>query len=291
MRSFREGLRAAALNTRLLWWLLAANLALAALAVAPLMRPLEESLSHREAAAEMARRFDMSWWVDVTTSQAAAFAAALDGIAVASLLSALIGCFFAGGLLQAYQDTLSALPMDRFMTSCRRWCPRFVLLFVLTLPIYWLVHRTINTHLVVAIDDMMESVADERVGLIVNLARTALFLILFDLVTLFGDYARIHAIVGSERSMIASLSSGMRFVLRHPWRVGSLEMMAIGLQCLALALFVPVDALVARLGGTVPGLILALLASQSFLLMRLFLREGARAAQLALYRGALNASR
>jgi hypothetical protein len=291
MRDFRLGLRAAAGNARLLWWLLAGNLALALLAAAPLLRPLETSLSHHEASGSMARRFDMSWWVDVTTSRAEAFAGALDGVAAAAVLSALMGCFFAGGLLQAYRDTLDGLPMDRFMTSCRRWCPRFLALFALSLPIYWLVHRMVNRHLALALDDVLEGVSDERAGMLIELGRAALFLALFDLVTLIGDYARVHAVVRSDRSMLSCLSSGMRFVLGHPWRVGRFEVLALALQAAALALFLPLDALVARAAGTPAGLILALIAGQSFLLMRLFLRETARATQLAVYRGVLAASR
>ena len=291
MKAIRLGLRAAAANARLLWWLLAANLALAACAMAPLMRPLEDSLARHEAAAEMARRFDTSWWLDVTTSRAEAFAAALDAAGFAALLSALLGCFFAGGLLQAYHDTLSDLPMDRFMTSCRRWAARFVFLFALSLPVYWLVHRMVNYHLALALDDLMERVVDERTGLALNLGRALLFLALFDLVTLAADYARVHAIVKADRSMLSSLSAGLRFVLGHPWRAGSQECVAVALQALALALFVPLDALVARAGGTVAGVVLALIAGQSFVLMRLFLRESARAAQVAAYRAFLSDSR
>jgi hypothetical protein len=280
--ALRTGLRTAAGNARLLWWLLAANLALAFVAASPLMGPFEESLSRHEAAAEMTRRFDMSWWVDLTTSRAESFSRALDAVAAAAFLSAILGCFFAGGLLQAYHDTMGELPLDRFMTSCRRWFGRFVWLFALSLPLYWLVHRLVNTHLALAIDDALEHVKREEAGLLINLGRAALFLILFDLVTLMADYARVHAIVRAERSMLTCLSSGMRFVLRHPLRVGSLEAAALGAQALALGLYVPVDRLLTRESAT--GLVAGLIATESFLLLRLFLRETTRAGQVALYR-------
>ena len=137
-----SGISVAARNAQLLWWLLAANLLVAVIAVAPMLEPLEKTLSHHEAAEEMTRRFDMSWWVDVTTSHASAVSRTLDVIGVAAFLSAILGCFFAGGLLQTYHDTLGRLPMDRFMTSCRRWFPRFVWLFVLSLPLYPELPRT-----------------------------------------------------------------------------------------------------------------------------------------------------
>lgn len=284
MSALRAGLKAAAGNARLLWWLLAANLALAFLAAAPLMGPFEESLAHHEAAAELTRRFDMSWWVDLTTSRAESFSRALDALGAAAFLSAILGCFFSGGLLQAYHDTMGELPMDRFMTSCRRWFARFLWLFALSLPLYWLVHRLINTHLALAIDSALEHVRREETGLLINLGRAALFLILFDLVTLMADYARVHAIVKAERSMLASLSSGMRFVLRHPLRVGFLELAALGAQVLALGLYLPLDRLLTR--ESAAGLAVGLIATESFLLLRLFLRETARAAQVALYREA-----
>src|SRR5262249_28286387 len=134
-------------------------------------------------------------------------------------------------------------------------------------------------------------VADERVGLMLNLGRALLFLLLFDAVTLAADYARVHAIVRADRSMLASLASGMRFVILHPWRAGRMEAAAILFQLGALMVFMPVSELLQRGGGTVWGIALALGAGQGFLLLRLFLRESARAAQVAAYRDFLAASR
>ena len=91
------GLRTAAANGRLLWWLLLGNILLALIAVIPLAGPFEESLAYHEAAPQLARRFDMSWWVDLTTSRAEAFSRALDGVAAVSFLAVLMGAFFAGG--------------------------------------------------------------------------------------------------------------------------------------------------------------------------------------------------
>lgn len=288
MSAIREGFGAAARNARLLWWLLAANLALAFAAAAPLMGPFEESLALHEAAAGMTRRFDMSWWVDLTTSRAESFARSLDVLGVAAFLSVLAGCFFAGGLTQAYHDTMGSLPMDRFMTCCRKWFVRFVWLFALSLPFYWLAHRLVNTHLVVAIDGWLEHVEREEVGLLINLGRAVLFLALFDLVTLLADYARIHAIVRSERSMLACLIASARFLARRPLRAGSQELFAIGAQAVALALYLPLDRILTR--ESAAGLVAGIVAAESFLLLRLFLREGARAAQVALYRGSAGGS-
>ncbi|HET9480578.1 MAG TPA: hypothetical protein VFP98_02390 [Candidatus Polarisedimenticolia bacterium] len=282
MRPLRDGLKAAARNGRLLGWLLAANVVVAFAAVLPLMAPLEETLSRHPSSAELTRRFDMSWWVDLTTAHAASFERALDLAGAAAMASVLFGCFFAGGMLQAHHDVLGGLRMDRFFIGCRRWFVRFVWLFVLSLPLYWLAHRLVNTHLALWIGERLEWVEDERAGLAIEWGRSVLFLALFDLVTLMADYARVHAVVAGDRSMLAALAAGMRFVLRHPWRAGSLEAAAILLQASALALYVPIDRILDR--ASWPGLAAGVLAGQAFLLARLYLREGARAGQVALYR-------
>ncbi|MFQ5701555.1 MAG: hypothetical protein ACE5HU_06910 [Acidobacteriota bacterium] len=276
-----SGLRAALGNARLLLWLLAANLVMAVVAVWPLLGPFEGSLAHHPASEQLTRRFDMPWWVDLTTSQADAFARTVELIGLVGFLAALLGCFFSGGLLQAYRDTLEGRSMDRFMTSCRLWFARFAWLFVLSLPLYWFVHRMVNTHLELALRDLLERVTDERVGLLLTLGRAVLFLVLFDLVTLAVDYARVHAIVRTERSMLAALRAGLWFVLLHPVKVWTLEIWTVLLQCLALMIYLPVDGLIGR--NSVPGLLLGLFAAQSFLLLRLFLRETSHAGQVALY--------
>lgn len=284
-KALTAGLTVAARNARLLLWLLLGNIILAAAAVWPLVRPFETTLEWHPAPQQMASRFDMAWWVDVTTAHAASFARTIEMAGAMSFLAALMGCFFAGGLLQAYCDTLEGRRMDRFMTSCRRWAPRFILLFALSLPLYWLVHRIVNTRLELALRDLLENVADERMGLLLRLIKIGLFLALFDGVTLAADYARVHAIVTPDRSMPVSLRAGILFVLRHPLRVLGLEALVILLQVAALLLYLPVDGL---LGRTSPaGLIAGVLAGQVFLLSRLYLREASRAGQVALYRASL----
>lgn len=284
MTSLGTGLRTAARNARLLWWLLGANIAVSVAAVAPLLDPLDRTLSHRPDPAGLADRLDMAWWVDVTTAHAEAFARTIDVIGVAAFLSAILGCFFAGGLLQAYNDTIDRLGMDRFLTACRRWFVRFAWLFLLSLPLYWLVHRMINTHLADALSGLLDRVEDERTGLMIAWGRALIFLALFDAVTLVSDYARVHAVVIGERSMLACLGAAMRFVLRHPWRVWSLEAGSLALQAAAIGLFVPIDSLIGR--GSPAGLASGLVATQALLLLRLYLRESSRAGQVVVYRRA-----
>ncbi len=282
MAALGAGLWAAARNARLLGWLLLGNLLLAVAGVWPLLEPMEESLAWHPAAEEMTRRFDMAWWVDLTTSRAEAFARTHEMVGVVAFLAAMMGCFFAGGLLQAYQDTFEGRAMDRFLLGCRRWFWRYVRLFVLALPIYWLVHRVMNTHLELALRDLLERVADERAGLALTLAKSAVFLCLFDLVTLCVAYARAHALITSERSMIVALRAGILFVLRHPVRVAGLEALVLILQGAALFIYLPFDALLGR--NSAAGLITGFLAGQGFLIVRLFLREAARAGHLAILR-------
>ncbi len=277
-----EGLSIAARNARILGWMLLANLALSAAAVAPMLRPMDDTTARQADAGRLLSAFDMSWWVDLTTSRAEAVAATLASISAAAFLSVLAGCWFAGGALQAYSDTLDGLPMDRFMTSCRRWFGRFVWLLALTLPLYWLVHRMVNTWLGSAMNGWLDAVEDERTGLAMMWGRSLLFLILFDLVTLAGDYARAHAILTADRSMLAALAAGLRFVLAHPVRVLLLESQVFLMQAAALVLFLPVDALLAR--GSPAGVIAGFLAGQLFVVARLYLRESARAGHLSLYR-------
>lgn len=284
-QALSTGLAVAARNARLLPWLLAANLVLAVAAVFPLLKPFEATLEWHPAPVEMAQRFDMAWWVDVTTAHAASFARTIEMAGALSFLAALSGCFFAGGLLQAYVDTLEGRRMDRFLTCCRRWAPRFVLLFVLTLPLYWIVHRLVNTRLELALRDLLENVADERMGLLLRLLKIGLFLALFDAVTLAGDYARTHAVVTAQRSMLMSLRAGVFFLLRHPLRAASLELLALLLQTAALLLYLPLDGLLSR--ASPASLVAGVLAGQVFLLARLFLREATRAGQIALYRSSL----
>jgi len=278
-----RGLSVAARNARLVGWLLGANLVLSVVAVLPLMGPLEESLAHHPASGQMAARLDMPWWVDVTTSQARAFESTLDLVGLAAFLSVLSGCFFAGGMLQAFRDTYDGQPIDRFMTACRLWFPRFVRLLAFSLPLFWLVHRMVNTHLAEVLDRLLERVDDERWGLLIEWGRALAFLLLFDAVVLAADYARVHAVSRSARSMLDSLGVGMRFVLAHPVKVASLELTGVGLQAAALAIYVPLDRLLER--DSAAGLILGLAAGQGFVLLRLFLREASRAGQMAIYRG------
>lgn len=117
--------------------------------------------------------------------------------------------------------------------------------------------------------------------------RVLLYLVFFALVTavnLVIDYARVRLVVEDRRSAVFSLSAGARFVARHLRNVVSLY----ALNALGFLLVVAVYAVLAPGAGSAGWTLwLTFLVGQAYIALRLGVKLGFYATQVAYFQGAL----
>ncbi|HXI03772.1 MAG TPA: hypothetical protein VNI57_11415 [Candidatus Saccharimonadales bacterium] len=301
-----SGLEAAWRCRRLLLFVLAANLLLAALVLYPMLGPMDQTLSRSPDAAQIGRQLDPGWWFDLKHSRAFLVLRTVDTIGMASFIMVFIGTFFAGGLLEALRHgrnrpiAFEPMPDPAYGGSIPKWrsaspgpetiqvflkesarrFPRFLVLLLISLPLYALAQMAFNEWGAAAGRWLLERVQDERIALVVDFVRSALFVTAFHAVTVIFEYARAGEVLRPGTTLLPLLGLPFRLLRRRPAAFLAIELGAVTLQAAAMLAFIPVDRLLGR--WPIVAATAGFAAMQIFMFVRLLIRSGAQASQLRL---------
>jgi len=304
--ALRWGMASAWSSRRIVVLIAFFNLILAAAVLYPMFGPLDASLSHHPDAERIGRDFDYRWWTDWTADQASVVTSSVDLLGAAGFAMLLASAFFAGGLLESLRSgprhTLSFEPLPDpfyrgatpewraaapgpasvqiFLRESARHFPGFLILLAISLPLYWIVQRLLNVAAVIGLDGILEGIRDERMGLLLTLARALVFVGAFQLVTVLFEYARAQAVLKPGASLVDLIGLPLTLLRHRPAAFLGIEAGALSLQIAAMLAFIPVDRLLGRWSPA--SATLGFAASQIFLFARLLIRSGAQGAQLRL---------
>jgi len=304
--ALKWGLASAWSARRLLLVMTACNLLLAAVAIFPLFGSMNASLSHHPDAGRLGREFDYRWWTDWANDQAAAVTQSVALLGAAGFILVVVSAFFAGGLLEALRtgptprlqfepmpdpfyrgatpEWRAAAPgpgsVQIFLRESARHFPIFLLLLLLSLPLYWAAQKILNDAALVGLDRLQEGINDERIGLLLTVLRAVAFAAAFHLVTVLIEYARARAVLEPGASMLSLFTLPVAVFRARPLAFLGVEAAAFLMQLAAMLAFIPVDRLLSRwpLVGATAGFA----AAQVFLFARLLVRAGAQGAQIRL---------
>lgn len=206
---------------------------------------------------------------------------------VAGLVAAwlLVWSFLAGGILDRYARG-RALGAAGFFAACGTHAGRLLRLGALAFAAYYVlfahVHRWLFDEGLYALWTRDISVERRAFAL-----RALLYLVFFALVALVNlviDYARVRLVVEDRRSAVFGVVAGARVVRRHLGHVvGLYGLNALGFLLLA-AIYVTVAPGAGRTGWM---LWLTLLVGQAYVLLRLGVKLGFYASQVAYFQAAL----
>jgi hypothetical protein len=300
-----RGLGRALATPRILLWLWLVNLAIALPAAVWLGESIRSSVRHRLAAETLRQGFDAGWHgeyraeaggversFEPTLLGVGAFLKNLEawlGLEIFQVSPALValGVLYAavwllllGGVLEHLVRPSPALTLDRFLADGARRFPPFARLAVLSVPLYWGIHRG-SRELFPWIEALTRDVTVERTVLAAYLAGATGVALAAVLVKSVFDYAKVAMVVEQRRSALVALLRGGGFVLRHPFRVFGLVLWWALLSALALAGY----AVLAPGAGVDDSAALAgaVLLGQCFLLVRFILKVGWIGGEAALY--------
>lgn len=193
---------------------------------------------------------------------------------------ALLWLFLVGGALTRLHRPRDRMGWVDVVAAGGRLFPRYLRLAVLSAPLYYGVFRLAGW-LFPKIEHLTRDVTLERTVLVYNMLAAVLIVLLLALVKMVGDYAKIAIVVENRRSSVLAFLAGCGFVLRHPISTLGLVSLFAVLTMALIAAFAAV-APGAR-ESTVVGIILAIAASQVFLVLRTALRLGLLASQVVLF--------
>ena len=307
MRPWFDGLRRlrsafpAVVGVYLLTLLMALPLALT------LRDTLQDHLGSSLAANDAAEAVNYDWWQEFSgqasglgttfTPSIIGFATTLDSFSsllderalitpiVAALAVYLLGwVFVAGGILDRYARG-RRIGAYHFFAASGTFFLRFLRLGIVAGIVYWFLFTYVHDWLFAKwYVSLTRDLSFERTAFYWRLLMYAIFVTLLAMTTVVFDYAKVRAVVEDRRSMAGALIAAVRFIVRHPLRVGVI----CALNLLLFVVIVGIWALVAPgAGGSGLSMWATVVASQLYIVARLVVKLQVFASETALFQHSL----
>ncbi len=268
---------------------------------------LAEHLDASLAANEAATGVNFDWWneyLSQATGLGRTFVPAIIGFAavvknVSGIVDAVhvprtlamviavhlgLSLFLLGGVL----DRLSrdrAVGVAGFFSACGGYLFRFLRLMALASVAYATLFLSVHAWLFdVLYPAWTRELTVERTAFAYRLVLYVVFAAALAGVNLLFDYAKIRMVVEDRRSAIGALAAALRFVRRHPAAVIALYLLNTGTFLLVLGFYyLAAPGASGGRAATLAGLAIA----QLYIVLRLTVRLGFAATQIALFQGRL----
>ena len=157
-----------------------------------------------------------------------------------------------------------------FFGDCGRFFWRFVRLFLLSLPFYFVVLSLFSRLLSAALKSVYDSAATEWTTLIVSNLQFLAVLLVFSIVQMLFDYTKVRLAVDDSYQVLRSLGRTVGFLLQNFGRTWGAYLLVSLVFGLGFVVFINVLKLIPN-RGLVPAA-LGFLWSQGFVLFRLWTR-------------------
>ena len=227
----------------------------------------------------LAARTDMNAIVEVLTTSGAALRDTLLAAALLIAARSLAAIFLTGGILQTLGTDAEPRPFAAaFFGGGGRLYGRFLRLTVLSI-LLWIPAAILYLAFDAALSGLQSDPLREQLGFYLSFARIGFALVLFHLIRMILDYARIRVAVRDSRFMLPELGRAAAFALGRLGRTLALYYLPGLAGLAALALFLLSDSALSKSSG--------LAVALGFALMQILVivREGLRIAGLAAARG------
>ncbi len=288
IRSLFVGIAQASRSWKMILFLLAANILFSLPIVVPIFLLIVQTSGGTLAADRMlADKLDALWLIDLFNHQFPG--AALETVAtqVGFLLIAmgvsylLLNTLFAGGIIGVFNSEDGRFNMRTFWAAAGAWFWRFFRLMLISLVfyglaygIYWLLRWPIDNAAEQA--SAFESVVYQR------WAAMAVLVLLFALVNMIFDYAKIGAVVNDRRGMWRETFRAIRFAFRNFFKTFGLYLIV---ATIGLVVFLGLNWLRWSVNqSSVMAVLLAILLGQITIAGRMWTRLVFYAAEMDLYK-------
>jgi len=293
-------------HKKAVFFLYLANLMVAALLLIPFMETFDRSLGPGLYREQMVGSLDYDWYAlfrDRVSGFASTFAPWVMGAGpfaknLETLLDGEISEFpweilSLGGLYVLLQTFLLAAALGSFAldpkgTSTREFFRngaaffgRFFRLSVLALLTFWLIDSWMIGPLTSLVNEMGEGALTDRGAFYWYLSRYLLLLVLFMVVNMLFDYAKIKVVVEDRSSMILSFVSGISFCKRYFLSASALYLVIAGAGVVGVLVYTGVEHVLPQ--QTWFPILLAILWQQLYLIARLAIRLFFYTSQMQFY--------
>ena len=306
LSAIRAGLRRVTANPKLILFLWLFNFLMALPLTLMMSGQIEASLGASRVAEKMQKGFDIDWYEEFNHNAGAlgkTFSPAVIGVGpfLGNLESWLNGSLFAnytgivglglgymivwlfllGGILDRFARPEPRLTMERFFSAGGRYFVRFVALAALAGVIYLFIFAFIAPQLFTLIANSTRDTTVEKTVFFMTAGAYLVVAFLLMLVNMVFDYAKISTVIDAQRNVFTAVLNGVQFVFSRPVKTFGLYLTLGVFLLLTLGVYGLNSP--GALQSTGPGIALAFMFGQFFLLLKLVTRLTFFSGQMALY--------
>jgi hypothetical protein len=198
-----------------------------------------------------------------------------------------INILLAGGIIEVLASPAERFTMKKFWSGCGTWFWRFFRLALIASVFYGL-SAGLFLLLRFVLEKSEETATVERPEALKSMGAYVLVLLLFSVVGMVFDYARIATVIGDKRKMIREALRAWRFCLRRLFNTFSLYLAVVVAGLLVFAILSWLRGVVHQ--TSLFGILLAFLIGQLAMASRMWTRLACYATELGLYRQLVPAS-
>jgi len=289
LRALKFGLGQASRSWRMLAWLFVINFLFSLVLVLPIYSLIAGSVRGSLMAERLRDHLDGLWLVDLVNSEQ--LGRMLNSVSllflILPLVYLLLNTLLSGGILANF-NRRERFCLSRFLGDCGAYLWRFLRLFLISLIFYGVI-AAIAFALGAYIDSVSQRVARQTPLVYLEWGRLSLIFVLFLLVNMIFDYAKIGTITSDSHGMFRQTGNALRFVWGYFIKASGLYLTIgiIGLVVTAVFLLPYV-----RLNQTSwPLIVIGFVLGQAGVVARLWTRLLFYASQLEFYSAATHAGK
>jgi hypothetical protein len=228
MAYIKEGARRVWRQQRILWWMLAVNLILAAFGTAPMASRVGRVADHSLHSQVLVNGFDFAAFLELASNPDVAFWSKMSDTLWPAIVFFVFSLFMTGGILESYRSDRK-LPASDFFRACGayfwRWVRMLIFLLIVLTPIFFLTSGITKWS-----GKLSDDSPHEKLGFWVDVYGLLFVALLMMVVRLWFDMAQVRAVADEEWAVRRSLGRAFKQTFRN---FGSLFWMYFRISFLA----------------------------------------------------------
>ncbi len=225
---FINGISTANTNFKIIIYLWIINFLFSLMLVAPVYFMINKNISKSLMGEKLAQGFDLFWLGDVLYKFRDFSPALIGGIIFPALLYLLLYIFLNGGIIGRLTVTFENVNLKNFFSDCGFFFWRFFKLFLISIVVYVVFLGLFYRIISMILEIFTKKATTEWPLIIVSNLKIVVLLLLFTIVTMFFDYAKIRVVISNSKKVIKETLFTLKFLGKRFFKAWGLYLL-IGL--------------------------------------------------------------
>lgn len=281
-KAYAAGLKATVKSKMMSTLIYAVILLLALIIALPFRSVLSEQAGNSMSLHSLLKHFNYTIYSDFMNSAAKIINPFLLAALWMGTFYFLFTIFFTGGILNILSDENQKFSVVNFLSGCGKYFFRFLRLGIYLLIIQFLTALIIFLPLSKILSNNYETTQNEASLFYIFLAGAIVFIVLFILILVIGDYAKIILFKNDSKKVIRTIGKSFQFVFRHLFGTYTLYFLILAVSILLFVIYLLLDNAIGMISGFT--IFVMFLIQQIFIWLRVLIKVWFLGSELSFYK-------